>query len=531
MKAQAQTKYVISFLFFIVLIFSHFHVIYAKTMQERPLVMVIPSYNNKAWFKKNLDSVFCQNYKNYRVIYIDDCSTDGTYELVKQYIQQHDQMDRVTLIRNQQRRGALANHYKAGHLCKNNEIIIQLDADDWLPNEHVLERVNEAYADPDVWMTYGQHEVYPSKKSGQCKEVSPGIIRKVAYRESRWITSALRTFYAGLFKQIKLQDLIHQGEFFSTTCDFAFMLPMLEMADGRIKFINEVLYIYNCKTTENDYKKHLQLQLHTEYIIRSRRKCQPLDKLPQDGVKNRNMRADISVFSQNNPTGLRVLLTSIYGCMSGIGTIAVLYEATDEDVTRAYGELTECFPDVGWVNVDNKQDFKAALSDFVARCPSEYLLFAHDTTIVKDFIDLSRCIQCMEKSGAYSFSLALGNNIMYSQSLQRKQKQPLMLWYQDDVYAWQFKDGEYDWASPHSTAMTMYRKKDIQPAIADMCYNSPQTFSVCFRNYPFDQDAVGLFFQQSKVIDLVSLKTIDPLEFFRVPNTMIMDKGVPVGTH
>ena len=46
-------------------------------------VIVIPSYNNAQWYKRNLDSVFAQTYKNFSVIYLDDCSPDGTGQLVK----------------------------------------------------------------------------------------------------------------------------------------------------------------------------------------------------------------------------------------------------------------------------------------------------------------------------------------------------------------------------------------------------------------------------------------------------------------
>src|SRR5579872_96758 len=85
----------------------------ALCAEQKPLVIVIPSYNNSDWYRKNLDSVFAQDYDNYRIIYIDDCSIDGTYELVRDYIVENGQKERVTLIKNDRRQGALANHYRA----------------------------------------------------------------------------------------------------------------------------------------------------------------------------------------------------------------------------------------------------------------------------------------------------------------------------------------------------------------------------------------------------------------------------------
>ena len=44
-----------------------------KTKEDKHFVFIIASYNNKQWYKPNLDSVFSQKYKNYHVIYTDDC--------------------------------------------------------------------------------------------------------------------------------------------------------------------------------------------------------------------------------------------------------------------------------------------------------------------------------------------------------------------------------------------------------------------------------------------------------------------------
>ena len=64
------------------------------------MVITIASYNNKDWYKKNLDSVFSQNYQNYRIIYTDDCSLDGTGDLVAEYVREKGQENRVILIEN-----------------------------------------------------------------------------------------------------------------------------------------------------------------------------------------------------------------------------------------------------------------------------------------------------------------------------------------------------------------------------------------------------------------------------------------------
>lgn len=252
---------------------------YLHAHGEKPIVVVIPSFNNKDWYQINLDSILKQDYGNYRVMYIDDNSPDGTGDLVEKYLAQHDVQHRVTLIKNSTRRLALANLYNAIHSCDDRAIIVTIDGDDWLKDKHVLTKINEAYKDPNVWLTWGQYEMDPPEYPGICRDIPGQVIAHNAYRQYTWVTSHLRTFYAGLFKKIKKEDLMYQGEFFPVTWDMAFMLPMLEMAGGKFKFISDVLYVYNCNNQLNDFKNRLQEQLYLNQYIRNKQKYVKLASL------------------------------------------------------------------------------------------------------------------------------------------------------------------------------------------------------------------------------------------------------------
>ncbi len=210
---------------FCVLLFISF---YVHALHEKSMVVVVPSYNNAQWYKQNLDSIRLQTYNNYRVIYIDDCSLDGTGELVRAYINEHDLHDKVTLICNETNKGAMANHYKAVWMCQDHEVIVHLDGDDWFENKGVLKRVNQEYQDPDCWLTYGQFKRFPQGKMGYCRKMPLDVVTHNTFREFTWITSHLRTFYAGLFKQIDKRDFECNGNFLSVTCDIAMMMPLLE---------------------------------------------------------------------------------------------------------------------------------------------------------------------------------------------------------------------------------------------------------------------------------------------------------------
>jgi len=215
--------------------------------EEKPIVLMVTSYNNKDWYRRNLDSIFSQNYSNYKVVYIDDRSPDGTGQLVEDYIREYGVEEKIILVRNTERQLKVANFYYGVHqFCSDKTIVIDLDGDDFLAHENVLSIINEVYSDPNVWLTYGSYVAWPRPLLGGAEELSQEVIANCSYRESEWVTTHLKSFYAWLFKGIKAEDLMYDDEFFDSTGDVAMMFPMLEMASkNHIQFIPDILYVYN----------------------------------------------------------------------------------------------------------------------------------------------------------------------------------------------------------------------------------------------------------------------------------------------
>ena len=55
-------------------------------LEYRPFTLVAIGRNNGAFVDKTLRSMFSQVYPNYRIIYVDDGSTDGSFSLVKDLV-------------------------------------------------------------------------------------------------------------------------------------------------------------------------------------------------------------------------------------------------------------------------------------------------------------------------------------------------------------------------------------------------------------------------------------------------------------
>ncbi len=242
---------------------------------EKPFVIIVPSYNNASWYKENLDSIFGQHYTNYRIIYIDDHSPDNTGNLVEQYLKERHLEHKCLLIKNKERRHAMANRYTAIHLCEPSEIVVNVDGDDWLNSPDVLSFLNRIYQNPSIWMTYGQYIQYPSNKLGTCQKVPKFVIRHNNFRKHGFIPTALYSFYAGLFHKIKQEDLMYEGKFL-VMAHSAYMFPIIEMAAKHFIYIPRPFYVYNRANPINDVKVDRQLQQKLSAYVKAKKPYLPI---------------------------------------------------------------------------------------------------------------------------------------------------------------------------------------------------------------------------------------------------------------
>lgn len=65
--------------------------------------LVMPLYNSKSTLKKAIKSILSQSYKNFELILVDDCSTDGSYEIVKKFATEN---KNITSYRMEKNKGA-----------------------------------------------------------------------------------------------------------------------------------------------------------------------------------------------------------------------------------------------------------------------------------------------------------------------------------------------------------------------------------------------------------------------------------------
>jgi len=101
-----------------------------------PLVSVImPAYNAEKYIAKSIRSIICQTYKNWELIIVNDGSTDGTAQIIQEFLQKD---SRLKLLDNGTNKGLIVTRNK-GLAASNGKYIANLDSDD-LANSERLEK-------------------------------------------------------------------------------------------------------------------------------------------------------------------------------------------------------------------------------------------------------------------------------------------------------------------------------------------------------------------------------------------------------
>ncbi|WP_227872305.1 glycosyltransferase family 2 protein [Paenibacillus albus] len=93
---------------------------------ESEVTVIIPTYNAGSFLKEAILTVFRQTYEHWKLIVVDDASTDESISLVKPYLAD----PRVTYLCNEWNLGQ-SKTMNVGLAAVTTPYVIQLDADDW----------------------------------------------------------------------------------------------------------------------------------------------------------------------------------------------------------------------------------------------------------------------------------------------------------------------------------------------------------------------------------------------------------------
>lgn len=133
-----------------------------------PITVVVMTYNQKDYIEKAIDSILSQNINvEYKILIHDDCSNDGTYELLLN--KQKENPNKIEIIRQDSRKflidgfNMMIYKYVVPHI--NSKYVAYCDGDDyWCDNKKLQKQYDFMKEHQDYSMCF--HNAYQLKNNG-----------------------------------------------------------------------------------------------------------------------------------------------------------------------------------------------------------------------------------------------------------------------------------------------------------------------------------------------------------------------------
>ena len=221
----------------------------------KSFVFIIAARNNGKWIEKCLNSIDIQTYKNKRIIYIDDRSTEGI-----KFPKINTKMD---IIKNDRRYGPAYSRWIGLKRVKKEEIVVFLDGDDWLSYTQVLEYLNQYYTKcTDIEWTISNYREYKDNKT--C--IIP-VVNKIPININSFNKTHLRSGYGYIWKDMPESWIKYNDEYLSYMTDINENIWAL-LKVGQPNLLSAVLMIYNCDSSKtiNEFEINEKKQIKA-YLI------------------------------------------------------------------------------------------------------------------------------------------------------------------------------------------------------------------------------------------------------------------------
>ena len=431
-------------------------------------------------------SLYQQSEPIDRIIFIDDGSSDQTYQVA----QTASKILPMQIIRHKEKQGFLKSIYPVIHSCKDDEVIILLDNHSYFAHPNVIKEIKHQYESKDIWISYFQG------KNSFCNHISAKTLFSSSMKKKKWSKTHLKTFYAALFKQLRLSDLFFRGQMIDT--DSCYFFPMMEMAARHEYFHKKEGVISLDKPFTFFSKSHM----HTQRYLARRPSYQPIPSL---FASTPLKQADLLIFSFDRPLQLYALLESTMKYVKNLNKISVIYRTSNHRFAEAYEKVIRTFDQVHFHKQSEKpnMDFQPLVMKVIFYNDSDFIIFAVDDLVFKDEVDIQNCIDAMNATKAHSFSLRLGTHLRYCYMGDFSENTPNYVHINEHIIGWQINAAQGDWFYPNSVDLTMFRKNDIKSIFETIAFSNPNQLEISWNKQQTDvKKKTALSFIESKAVNI-----------------------------
>lgn len=203
--------------------------------------VIIPVYNVEKYLKECIESVINQTYKNIEIIIVNDGSTDGSYEICKEY-QKKD--SRIKLIN--KKNGGLSDARNVGIVNAKGEYLTFIDSDDIISVEFI-EKMSNFLQQANIDIVCCRYTRFKNlkeiKNDNNYKEIkemnSEEFLKLVFYQHDQTLYSVSSTnkmYKRKLFENVSFP----KGKLYE---DVAIIGKVIKQCEN-VGLIDEVMYFY-----------------------------------------------------------------------------------------------------------------------------------------------------------------------------------------------------------------------------------------------------------------------------------------------
>lgn len=198
-------------------------------MNEELVSIIMPNYNCGKFIKATIESVLAQTYSNWEILFVDDCSTDNSLEIVKSF-----QDERIRIFKNEKNSGAAVSRNRALREARGKWIAF-LDSDDLWEKEKLSKQIAFMQENGYNFSYTNYIELDEESNSNGKKVTGPKRITKNGQYNYCWQGCLTVMYNAEVIGLIQIEDIKKNN-------DYAMWLKICKKADCYL--LPEVLGYY-----------------------------------------------------------------------------------------------------------------------------------------------------------------------------------------------------------------------------------------------------------------------------------------------
>lgn len=114
------------------------------------ITVILTVYNREKYIKRCVGSVISQKFQNWKLVAIDDGSEDDSYNILKEYASQH---NNIKVFRQENRKLAISRN--RGIRLTESKYLTFIDSDDEYAEDHLEKRIKFMKANPHLDLIHG----------------------------------------------------------------------------------------------------------------------------------------------------------------------------------------------------------------------------------------------------------------------------------------------------------------------------------------------------------------------------------------